>query len=156
MAKMTPQQIAAAAAKRRATIAANRAAGIPTVRQQRAAARAAKNAGATSTNWKTKTKTTSTPPPTSNVPPAASFGSKAYAAPVPTYRGQKLVALAAFESAFVLKLKEQGITTEARDGYARYQKLKALALGNVTNSATQNEADAALRMAVIHLVKLAF
>lgn len=79
-----------------------------------------------------------------------------YKAPQPTYRGLKLVALSALEDAFVMKLREQGISDDAREAYARYQKLKALALGPSVNTATQNEADTALRMSVIHLVKLAF
>lgn len=161
MAKMTPQQIAVAAAKRRAAIAARKANGGMTVRQMRAAARAAKAQGTTTTTNHTTTNHTTTnhqasaPKPTA-APSAASFGSKAYSAPAPTYRDAKVVALSSLESAFVLKLKESGITDDARAAYDKYKKLKALALAPTLNVFTQNEADAALRQAVIALVKFAF
>jgi len=78
------------------------------------------------------------------------------ATPAPNYRDARLVAMAAVEDAFILKVKTDGINDEARDAYTRYQKLKARALAPAVNQETQNEADLALRMSVIHLVKLAF
>jgi len=78
------------------------------------------------------------------------------ATPAPNYRDARLVAMAAVEDAFILKVKTDGINDEARDAYARYQKLKARALAPAINQETQNEADLALRMSVLHLVKLAF
>lgn len=156
---MTPQQIAVAAAKRKAAIAARKASGGMTVRQQRAAAKAAKAHSTTYVPPAQPRQTAPPPPPprpAQTAPRAASFGSKAYAQPAPTYRGLKLVALASIENAFVVRMKEQGITQDARDSFATYQKLKTRALAPSINSATQNEADTALRIAVINLVKLAF
>jgi hypothetical protein len=155
MARMTPEQIAIATAKRVAAARANRAAGIPSVRQQRAAAKAAKMAGQ---SYVPPTASSAyVPPVTPKAAPAPAFRKHGgYVAPAPSYRGVKLVALSAIEDAFILFTKEKGISQEARDTFAKYQKLKALALGNTTNSATQNEADAALRMAAIQLVKFAF
>lgn len=89
-------------------------------------------------------------------PRRATRGGPAFAAPAPSTRGQKLIALAALEDLFALKLRDTGITQDDRDAFARYEKLKALALGPTTNSAMQTEADSALRMATIALVKVAF
>jgi len=83
-------------------------------------------------------------------------GGPAFTTPKPTAQGLKLVALAALEDVLVVRLRDAGITPEARKAFDRYQKLKALALGAVTSTAMQNEADSALRMATIELVKLAF
>ena len=68
----------------------------------------------------------------------------------------KVVALSSLESAFILRLKETGITDDARHAFDKYKKLKALALAPTLNVFTQNEADTALRQAVITLVKFAF
>jgi len=83
-------------------------------------------------------------------------GGPAFSTPKPTAAGLKLVALAALEDVLVTKLRDTGITPEVRKAYDRYSKLKALALGPVTSPAMQNEADSALRMATVELVKLAF
>lgn len=81
---------------------------------------------------------------------------RAFSTPAPNYRGLKLIALAALEDAFVVRLREHGITDDVRKAFAQYQKLKALALGPQSNSAMQNEADTALRMATVNLVKVTF
>jgi len=83
-------------------------------------------------------------------------GGPAFTTPKPAAKDLKLVALAALEDAMVVKLRDTGVTPEARKAFERYQKLKALALGPVTSPAMQNEADSALRMATVELVKLAF
>jgi hypothetical protein len=83
-------------------------------------------------------------------------GGPAFAAPKPDYRSLKIVALAALEDVFVLKLRDAGITPEARKGWEVYQKLKALALAPTASTAAQIEADSALRMATANLVKLAY
>jgi hypothetical protein len=159
----TAQQIADAAAKRRQTQAANRAAGIPTVRQARAAAKAAK-AGQpyvppapkqprpSNTSQSRRRRRHGYSAPAAPAKPAAPV----FATPKPTYRPLQLVALAAIEDVFVVKLRDKGITPEARIAFEKYQKLKRLALGATNNVATQNEADSALRMAIVHLVQLAF
>lgn len=63
-----------------------------------------------------------------------------------------LHALAAMENALVITATKKGITPDMRDGFAKYQKLKALAL----QSNVAGEASTALRMAVIQLVKTVF
>jgi hypothetical protein len=83
-------------------------------------------------------------------------GGPAFATPPANYRGQLLVVLAGVEDLFVLKLRDKGITQDARDAYEKYKKVKALALGAASNSATQTEADLALRTAICMLVKLAY
>jgi hypothetical protein len=83
-------------------------------------------------------------------------GGPAFTTPKPTAQGLKLVALSALEDVFVVKLRDTGISPDARKAYETYKKLLALALGPVSSTAMQNEADAALRMATIALVKLAF
>jgi len=77
-------------------------------------------------------------------------------APKPSARDLKIVALAALEDATKGKLAEAGVTQDARDAWDKYKKVKAYALGNVKSVADQNEADVALRMAVLALVKLTF
>jgi hypothetical protein len=159
MAQRTAQQIADAAAKRRVTQATNRANGIPTVRQARAAARAAK-AGQPFV------------PPTPRQPRTTGRGRRrrfnsstftnptpqapVFSTPKPTHRAQKLIVLAALEQLFALKLAETGITDDVRHAYATYKKVKALALGPTSSDPARIEADSALRMATIHLVKLAY
>jgi hypothetical protein len=168
---LTPQQQQAAAAKRRQTAAANRANGT-SVRQQRAAAKAAKQAAATGQPY---TPPASTPRPASTS--SAPFGGRrrrrrtfngfrptppvpqtpVFATPAPTYRALKLASLASLEETFKQKLAETGINDEQRAAWATYKKVKALALGTTNNNiAMQNEADLALRMATIALVKLTY
>jgi len=81
-----------------------------------------------------------------------------FSTPRPNYRALKLAALVALESVFTQKLAEQGITDEVRSAYGTYRKLKTLALAPSasTTPEMQREADVALRMATINLVKLAF
>jgi hypothetical protein len=95
------------------------------------------------------------PPKTKNRSPRTR-GGPAFTAPKPDYRSLKIVALAALEDVFVLKLRDAGITPEARKGWEVYQKLKALALAPTASPAAQIEADSALRMATANLVKLAY
>lgn len=83
-------------------------------------------------------------------------GGPAFTTPPASYRGQLLVVLANVEDLFVLKLRDKGITQDARDAFEKYKKVKALALGAASNSATQTEADLALRTAICMLVKLAY
>jgi hypothetical protein len=164
MRPLTPQEIAAATAKRQAAIAARKASGGMTVREQRAAAKAAK-AGQPA------------PPPRAPRPPrqprpgrgrrarfnngaprVAPVSGPVFATPAPNARALKLAGLVALEAAFTQKVVElgKGVTDELRDAYAKYKKCKALALGAVANSAMQNEADTALRLAVVALVKLTY
>jgi len=93
--------------------------------------------------------------PRAAAPPKPRKG-QAFATPKQTPRDMKLVALAALEDLFVTQLRDKGVTQDARDAYDKYNKLKALAMGPASNTATQNEADAALRMATIQLVKVTF
>lgn len=64
----------------------------------------------------------------------------------------KLHALTAMENALVITATKVGITPQMRDGFAKYQKLKALAL----QSNVHGEARNALRFATIELVKLIY
>lgn len=63
-----------------------------------------------------------------------------------------LFALSAMENALVAKAQKSGITQEMEKGFARYNKIKSLFLGAKTDGETR----AALRAAVIDLVKLTF
>jgi hypothetical protein len=75
-------------------------------------------------------------------------------APAPSHRDLLLVALSATEDALMARLQKPGaVTADARKAFDRYTKLKALALGAGT---PDNEAYAALRMACIEVMKLAF
>jgi len=67
-----------------------------------------------------------------------------------------MIVLAALTDLLAVRQAETGITQDARDAYAKFQKLLALALGPTANAAMQTEADSALRMAAVTLVKLAF
>lgn len=63
-----------------------------------------------------------------------------------------LYAMVALETALVSKARESGITDPMRKEFARYQKVKALALGGMTDGETR----AAVRLALLELVKLVF
>jgi hypothetical protein len=168
----TAQQIADAAAKRRATQAANKAQGLPTVRQARAAAKAAK-AGQTYTPPAPKVKTAPNPYGGSRrrrrsrfnsgyAPPPPVQSGPVFTAPKPDARALKLVALVALEAAFIAKVTATGATDELRHSYAKYKAVKTRALSPATGSSpdlircSQNEADAALCVATIALVKLCY
>jgi len=182
MKTQTPQQIADAAAKRAASVAARKASGGLTVRQQRAAAKAAKAgmpappppaprvraprvARPTATRRRrhfnpfagTFNAGSTTRP--SNLPPAN--GAPIFAQPKPSLRALRLVALAAIEDAFRQFLLEHraNVTDDMRAAYAKYTKVKAIAMGGLAaaaNDATRNEADAALRRAALQLITLGF
>lgn len=64
----------------------------------------------------------------------------------------KLFAMTALENCLVITATQKGITQEMRAGFAKYQKIKSLALG----AQTKGEESAALRMAILELVKLVF
>lgn len=69
--------------------------------------------------------------------------------------GAALYAMETMENALVIRAKEKwktGIPNDVNQGFARYQKIKALALG----AKTAGEERTALRMAFIDLVKLVF
>jgi len=178
---LTPQQQAAANAKRRATQAANRAAGVPTVRQQRAAKRAAKAAAAGQTSSTTSQQTTAPPPFGQSAPRGrrrrARFGSgnnptpqpttaQPIFAPAPNYRALKLAALVALEQCFGMKVADLKRTAprdangvpqlpqDIVDGWETYKKLKAHAVD--PKHPAPHEAAAALTVATVRLVKLAF
>jgi hypothetical protein len=88
-------------------------------------------------------------------------GGPAFSTPKPTTRGLKLVVLAQLEDLVAVHFRDIGINQEARDAFAKYQKVKTMALagsngGGALALAQQTEADSALRMAVLTLVKLVF
>lgn len=83
-------------------------------------------------------------------------GGPAFSTPKPTTRDQKLVVVSALTDLMALNIADKGVTPEATAGFERFQKLLALALGPCSSTAAQTEADSALRMAAIQLVKLAF
>jgi hypothetical protein len=168
MKPLTAQQIADAAAKRAASVAARKASGGMTVRQQRAAAKAAK-AGQPFTP---------PPPPAPKAPraPRARFGRRrgfgrhvshvstptptgpVFSTPKPALRPLRLAALVALEDVFKQKCMDQPttVTEDVRSAFKQYQKVKNRALAPSTDVAMQNEADTALRVATLNLVKLAF
>jgi len=165
MKPLTAQQIADAAAKRAASVAARKASGGMTVRQQRAAAKAAK-AGQPFTP----------PPPSAPKAPRPRFGRRrgfgrnvshvstprptgpVFSTPKPALRPLRLAALVALEDVFKQKCMDQPatVTEDVRTAFKQYQKVKNRALAPSTDVAMQNEADTALRVATLNLVKLAF
>lgn len=167
MRTLTPQELAAAAAKRRVTQAANRAAGT-SVRAQRAAAKAAKAARAAGQPFTPPPFTPPTSPRSRGRNSRHGFGRRPHvvvpgpSGPVfttpapPSSSALRLVAMAALEDVFFQKCAEVGVTQETRDAFAKYKKIKALALGPTSSIEAKREADAALRTSVLHLVKLTF
>jgi hypothetical protein len=177
MRPLTPQQIADAAAKRAASVAARKANGGMTVRQQRAAAKAAKAGqpfvppapraprpapaprpfGRRRRGFGRNVSHVSTPAPSGPV----------FTTPKPSLRPLRLAALVALEDCFkqtVAELQRGTPTQDQRDAWATYKKVKArfldtmdrLSKGASVDSGSQNEADVALRMAALTLTKLAF
>ena len=153
--KLTSQQLAAAAQKRAATRAFNRANGVPTVRQQRAAARAAKaaaqgqthaaSAASAASASSTSSSSTWRPRPTAKAP--------LFSTPKPNLRDLKLVVLVALEDVVKATFQNPAARTQqARDAYDLYTKCKALALNNPND----HEAALALSKAAITLIKLVF
>jgi len=67
-----------------------------------------------------------------------------------------MVVLAAIEDLFVLTCKEQGITPQRRAAFDKYKLTLTRALAPSPDQASQNEADTALRVSIIQLVKEAF
>jgi len=167
MKPLTAQQIADAAAKRAASVAARKASGGMTVRQQRAAAKAAKAGqpftpppppapkaprpsfnGGRRRRFGGRASFVATPPPTGPV----------FSTPKPALRPLRLAALVALEDVFKQKCMDQPatVTEDVRTAFKQYQKVKNRALAPSTDVAMQNEADTALRVATLNLVKLAF
>lgn len=72
------------------------------------------------------------------------------------FRAARLDALLGLEKAFILKLAESSVTSEAREKFEQYKQLKARALSPAPTPEIQNENDTALRVSVISLVKLLF
>lgn len=74
-----------------------------------------------------------------------------------------MAALGALESALVAKLRESGVTDEARASFLRYKKIlaTAVAVPDASSSPAQveaqrNQSRVALRMAILELVKLVY
>ena len=171
MKKLTPQQIADATAKRLAKQAFNRANGIPSVKVQRQQAKAAKAAAAGHAAPPPPRPSAPPPPPPRQTPPRRPSWNAApppppprrpvqtaplFSTPVVSTQGAKLVALAAFEDVVKATFAKGGITDEARSDWDKYKKLKTLALSPSATKELQNEADAALRMAITRLLRIAF
>ena len=87
--------------------------------------------------------------------PRGRKGGPVFSTPRPVLRDLQLVALAAIEDALAVK-QAQGITDDARLAFLQLQKIKGLAFGQTNSPEAQNEADAALRTALLHAIKLAF
>lgn len=92
------------------------------------------------------------PPPSAQAapPPGRAF------APKPTVDNARATVLVALEDLYALQCKETGITDERRECFRKYRKALAYALGPISNQAMKNEADTALRVAAIQLVKVTF
>lgn len=113
---------------------------------------------------------TTVPPPSNPwaapAPPrptqAPSNGGGLWSTPKPTIESQRAIVLASLTDLFALvaadaKQKNGGKTPDAlSEAFDRYQKMLTRALAPSTDSAMKNEADTALRVAAMNLVKLTF
>lgn len=85
-------------------------------------------------------------------------GGPAFATALPTAAELQVQALAKLEDALVMTAQEKGITAATEAAFAKYTKLKAVALASVTsgNMALRNEANVAMKLALIEIVKVTF
>lgn len=95
------------------------------------------------------------PPPSTGFTPTAG---NLWGTPKPSAASQRLVVLAALEDFLAVKVAETGITQEQRDAWEKYKKVKttALSLRPDADTTTRNEADTALRVAAMALIRLTF
>jgi hypothetical protein len=93
-----------------------------------------------------------TTPPSFTSRPAATtvFG------PKPTVENARAEVIVALENLYALVVKESGMTTERDDAFRKYKLALNTALGQLSNQAMQNEANAALCVAAIRLWKVTF
>jgi len=117
----------------------------------------------------------SPPPPFTQAPPAPPPApatprpGQAFSTPKPTVKNQRLEVVAQLENLFVLVCRDSGLGVgthtkggccaahdEMRKTFDTYKKTLNRAIAPSVNSATQNEADTALRLAAVALLKLTF
>lgn len=111
---------------------------------------------------------TQAPPPPPPAAPTQRPGA-AFTTPKPTVRSQRQTVVVELENLFVLVCRDSGLgagthTTvgccaahdEMRKTFDTYKKTLHRALAPSANTATQNEADTALRLAAVALLKLTF
>jgi len=117
--------------------ARNRAAGIPPNNRPRASA---------------PFTPPSTPRPTVTVTPKG----PAFATPLLTARDQRLVVVAALTDLVALRRAEKTLGDDGIKAFDQFKKLLVMGLATCSTPEAQTEADSALRMAAITLVKLSF
>ena len=103
--------------------------------------------------------TTSTGVPrTPRTPKVKMHGGPAFTTALPTAAELQVQALAKLEDALVMTAQEKGITAATEAAFTKYQKLKTMALAQspTSNLALRNEANVAMRMALIEIIKIAF
>jgi len=85
-------------------------------------------------------------------------GGPAFIAPLPSAAALQVQALAKLEDALVMTAQEKGITAATEASFAKYTKLKAVALAQsaTSNVALKNEANVAMKMALIEIIKITF
>lgn len=85
-------------------------------------------------------------------------GGPAFTTTLPTAADLQVIALAKLEDALVMTASEKGITAATEASFAKYQKLKTMALAQsaTSNLALRNEANVAMRMALIEIIKIVF
>lgn len=94
------------------------------------------------------------PPPPPAAQPASTWTPGQGA--LPTVEDAKAEVLVALENLYVLQCKATGITDEKRNAFDKYQKALTRALAPSPDPLMANEAQTALRVAAMHLVKLTF
>jgi hypothetical protein len=98
------------------------------------------------------------PPPPTPAQPAAqpANGNNIWGRPKPTVENARAEVLVALENLYAIQCQATGITDDKRNAFEKYQKALTRALAPSTDILLRNEAETALRVAAMHLVKLTF
>jgi len=104
--------------------------------------------------WNAPPATPPTPPPAA-APPRNTAGGL-WGRPQPTVDDARADVLVALENLYALQCKATGIDDEKRNAFDKYKKALTRALAISPDPLMRNEAETALRVAAMHLVKLTF
>lgn len=88
--------------------------------------------------------------------PAAHGNGGLWGKPQPTIENARAEVLVALETLYALQCRAKGITDEMRNTYDKYEKALTRAMAPSTDPLLRNEAETALRVAAIQLVKVTF
>jgi hypothetical protein len=96
------------------------------------------------------------PPPAAHWTPGSRPQPTTVFGPKPTVENARAEVIVALENLYALVVKASGLTTERDDAFRKYKLALNTALGQLSNQAMQNEANAALCVAAIRLWKVTF